>query len=447
MGFLKEILQSLSEPAYKSPNEKDFCNRWMQGHAYDLVATGYYVALPMNIVALCLFPFFIEHTMHTFFLGVHSVYFSLLLCARFFKDNQKLYVNYLTFVTVLFVLSYYHGMHLVWSLNQPERYLRVSLGVAALGMFSLQLLPLNRNSGLFCTIAYSIACIWALWAFGRDGRVVAGIMTFLFGFSFVMQHRSRCTAIREAQGEFQTRSKIAPAHILRKAMEHEKEIDQIFAPKKEMCACISSDWRSYQQLSSSLATNQLVEGLSNYYNHCEKLLEQVFPEGNYFSDWIADELFVVAYTSNAMSEAELADAALLFGEKLIIFKQQFFSEYQFPAAIDVGISFGKALLGMMGPESYRKATALGRVPGEARRLQAVGKQLREKLPPIDRVIFNKAVFTALKQGHSNIMSIQSAEVTNVRDLDDNVFYFVEPTNKHSQWGPVKGAFVEDEEAA
>ena len=42
---------------------------------------------------------------------------------------------------------------------------------------------------------------------------------------------------------------------------------------------------------------------------------------------------------------------------------------------------------MMGPASHRKATALGDVPGQARRLQSAGKILRDVFGNRDPIMF------------------------------------------------------------
>ncbi len=432
MSLWREKFSFLLGPVFKDADERRFCRRWMFEQAYALVKIGYTVALPMNILALVLFPLFTNESVRPFFNAVHGGYLVLLIVAGIFYRNKPVFVFVLSLFTILFVVSYSYGMHMVWQLKEADEFmishrtLRVSLGVAALGMFSLQLLPLGGRWGAVCTLAYSAAAFAALAHEGKNGVVVASIMMFLFIFSLMMRQRLRYTSIREAQAEYQTRVKIAPAHILRKSLESSSDIDTFFAPKRKFCACISSDWRSYQQLSSSLTPVQLAEALSKYYDECEVILRRSFPEGNYFSDWIADELFVVAYASSTMDEEKLADAAVSFSKKLITFKQGFYQEFQFPAAIDVGVSVGHALLGMMGPKSYRKATALGRVPGEARRLQTIGKELRERYAPRDRIVFNKAVYAQLQKCDEYIGHVHATEITNARDLEDHEFYFIDP---------------------
>ncbi len=228
----------------------------------------------------------------------------------------------------------------------------------------------------------------------------------------------------EAQREFKIRRQIAPLTVVRRSTEDPRPIDEVFAPAMRPTVCVSSDWRNYQSLSSTLTPEALAAALNAYYEMCERVLAEVAPNGDYYSDWIADELFIVFFAEAGFAHAEIVCEALRFAERLLEEKARFVVEHQHPRAIDIGVAAGAALVGMMGPEAHRKATALGEVPGRARRLQIVGKKLRADFGERDRVIFGKEVLALVGNAWPGVSSFELPPGQKLRDLDDGEIFFL-----------------------
>ena len=131
--------------------------------------------------------------------------------------------------------------------------------------------------------------------------------------------------------------------------------------------------------------------LGDYYNRCEDQLDLHFQDGNYYTDWIADELFVVVFTDYEHKVFSLAKQAIEFSESLIMAKKDFCRDNNVEIGIDIGISAGEAYIGMMGPRTHSKTTALGETPGISRRIQTIGKLLRHALGESDRILASKGV--------------------------------------------------------
>jgi class 3 adenylate cyclase len=261
--------------------------------------------------------------------------------------------------------------------------------------------------------------------------VVAGTNAIAMGFGLVItlsiERRNRILA----QKEFQLMIQAAPAKIVRQSALSNDDISMVFAPTQRHCVCISSDWRGYQALSSKVSSSELSKAIGAYYEMTDTLLSEVFPEGNYYTDWIADELFVVIFAKDASEEPGLINSSLRFARELILKKQDFVKNVDLPINIDVGIASGVSLIGMMGPAGHRKATALGDVPGQARRYQEIGKQIRRKFGENDRVLFGYNSLLAITQPF-DVKQFELEAGGKVRDVAEDRVFYMEPAENEQQ---------------
>jgi hypothetical protein len=154
-------------------------------------------------------------------------------------------------------------------------------------------------------------------------------------------------------------------------------------------------------------------------------LSEVVPDGNYYTDWIADELFIVFHATENIEANQLVNYALKFSYKLIQSREDFSNSYGIPKAIDIGLSAGEALLGLMGPDGHKKATALGEIPGRSRRLQTAGKLLRSEYGENDRIVFGEDCLFGMTMGFD--IKEHSLGSNSIRDVDDREFFYIEPT--------------------
>ncbi len=228
---------------------------------------------------------------------------------------------------------------------------------------------------------------------------------------------------RAASAEFDRLSAFTPPAIIDRAIETNLPVEQLFAPEIRFCVCICSDWRNYQQLTATMTPPEVVNALEVYYKFCSALLVRCFPKGNYFSDWIADELFVVAFVSDGISETDVAHCGVQFARELLLERIKVEAIVRAPKAIDVGLAAGQASVGIMGPEGGRKATALGEIPGRSRRLQMAAKLLRVHRGECDRVVIGEEVSKLV----GPIAGLQTFELKGegLRDLADKSLLYVD----------------------
>ena len=207
----------------------------------------------------------------------------------------------------------------------------------------------------------------------------------------IMTHRMiKLAAIQS----FREQSRFIPRQVLLASADRGKSILEIFAPANRYCVCICSDWRNFQVLSSRVPMARLGQGLADYYQDIVDMFYRRLPDGEFFVDWIADELFVVLFARDDGKDERLLKEAFAAAVEIVKYREEFAGKTGFPDGIDVGISCGIASVGIFASEGVSKATAFGDTPGIARALQAVAKDLRQTLGSCDRIVMLPAVAAA-----------------------------------------------------
>ena len=154
------------------------------------------------------------------------------------------------------------------------------------------------------------------------------------------------------------------------------ELDKIFKPTERFTVCLSSDWRNYQELAKTKNPKYIEEIFQSFYNYVFEELDNIIPEGNYYADWTADELFIIFFDENNDRNKIMRNALLfahLYSDK--IFKL-INSNIEEKLMYDIGIASGIGLLGLQGPEKLKKTTITGESAGTAKRLETEAKSLR-----------------------------------------------------------------------
>jgi class 3 adenylate cyclase len=297
-------------------------------------------------------------------------------------------------------------------------------------MICIYVVMLDPGSTILQLCIAGIISVAGFWAYENhpmqlEIAVIKSLAAFAgVGFTALYKAQHRQLAMRE----YHLLIRAAPTKIVRQAASSNVSIFEAFAPKARHCVCISSDWRGYQELSSKISALDLSKALGSYYETCATLLATMFPDGNFYTDWIADELFVVIFAKDEQEEKALVNQALRFSDAMLAKKSEFVQQYGLPNAIDIGISSGTALIGMMGPGTHRKATALGEVPGVARRLQAAGKLIRLHRGEKDRVIFAVDTLMEITEGF-DIHEFSLDRGTKLRDIKTPQIFYME-CSKH-----------------
>ena len=105
-------------------------------------------------------------------------------------------------------------------------------------------------------------------------------------------------------------------------------------------------------------------------------LDRIFPEGNYYADWTADELFIIFFNNDDNDKA-LIKKTLEFAN---LYSLEVFDRIEdtldMKLMYDIGMSSGIGLLGLQGPEKLKKTTITGESAGTAKRLETEAKILR-----------------------------------------------------------------------
>ena len=429
------LWRSIFAVSYSSPDERFFVQEAISRRRIMNAEVASRVNIFYNLLMLGLLPFVALEPARSYLRYFHIGMIFLTSPIYFSPRKIQPIIEKVGFKIILPIaillpsVAYYSAIYTFVPDLGGSRALLAINHVMLLNAFVLLVHPGSRFQRLLAVILFGVLGAFAFSKSSSPGiftfiNFVSALIGFLITLLFDRQHRAM------AQREFRLLIQAAPAKIVRQSASSNTDIMNFFAPTERHCVCISSDWRGYQGISSSMATRKLSEALGAYYEMCERLLAKAFPEGNYYTDWIADELFVVVFAKDEREEKLLVNDALQFSHDLILEKKRFTDDFGFQMAIDIGVSSGVSLIGMMGPSSHRKATALGDVPGHSRRLQTAGKYIRQRCGDHDRVVFGSASLFELSAPF-DVKEFVLDEKSQLRDLNqDRIFYF-EPNQDES----------------
>jgi class 3 adenylate cyclase len=387
------------------------------------------VGLVCHAAALIAVPIMAQGEFKAFLMSVHAmVALASLLCLNL-SPWQTLAVKYLYPVLLtLLPLCYLYTVHENVASGNEHGTLYSAVAAFMICVFAVMIDPGSTALQLIIATIISAAGFWAYETHPTQMYIATiNAIAAYAGVGFTALYKAQHTQL--AIREYNLLIRAAPAKIVRQAVSTNISVQDAFAPIQRHCVCISSDWRGYQDLSTKIAAIDLSRALNSYYDTCARLLNESFPDGNFYTDWIADELFIVIFAKDKSEERVLVNQALRFADALLARKEEFVATYGIPNAIDIGISSGEALIGMMGPETHRKATALGDIPGIARRLQAAGKLVRARHGEHDRVIFDANTLMEITEGFEvHEFSIPGDE--KIRDLaTSKIFYMQGVSNR------------------
>ena len=418
-----------------SDQEASFCAAWIQPLDLQRVRLSYFYSLFFQIFLLCAEPF-IQLSSNLVPAGrtIHAMTIPLLLLGLLRRKDfvffrRIMWITGVIFLIALDVLLVYTAKN---SLGHTDILIVFTFHVST-GTFFPHIDRVPHWVTYF-GLSLHIISLWIAFFPVPTGFVVATASSFCYIFSAAIALSIQRTEFRIAQMEYQFRTKVVPEHIVRHSVTSTLDLSELFKPALKFCACLSSDWRSYQAITSKIPATQLTHSLNTYHQWCQNLVKEFFPRGNFYTDWIADELFLVVYAESPSDEREIVNQIVRFGHELLKYRPEFTRIHGIPQAVDIGISAGTALVGVMGPNSHLKATALGEVPGIARHLQTLGKNLREQFGQKDRVIFSRDVLMLLSQPYdiASYVFEQSQASSDLRDLE---IYFINVDEVPTQKGP------------
>ena len=383
------------------------------------------IALGYNALAMSILPLAGKAVLVKYFVSIHAVLFVTAFLALF-KSAKRAFLIWFMMpfwlmcpALINFFGAYYH----IAENDVTRTILTVSTAIIC-SSFMLLIDPRGKVPRVFSAIFCATIGFVAFYS-SAAGGVLAMVNSVAIlgslGITFLHDRTFKETVIRE----FKLLIQAAPAKIVRQSASSNTDVDTVFGPKRRHCVCLSTDWREYQAMSSAMPPDKLAAALGAYYDMCERLASEMFPEGNYYSDWIADELFLVIFAKDHDEEKTLVNMTLQFSTRLLAAKDAFAEVHGLPAGIDIGISSGVSLIGMMGPAGHRKATALGDVPGQARRLQSIGKHIRQREGEADRVIFGAATLLEISEAFA-VEEFTLEDRKQLRNMNHDRVFYIQP---------------------
>jgi hypothetical protein len=430
--FFRDIVMTirklLQAGTPQSEDERLICENWLARRNDALARIMLYYGLFFHSTSLVIHPMLVNPLYKSMIVSVHLFILTAEICWVLFMRRQSRIKlpQFILAMEICAVVAFGVICHLAYfnpgaSLNEKIYASNAFICIAALLTI---VIPFHSKVVGWTTLGYFLISVAVLY----DGNSVPAfwinVTATMLSCSLVL-HWGHTTITRMAAiKELRIRAGMAPLQIVRRSVTEETSVESVFAPKLRYCVCVSSDWRSFQELTTRIDAKSVSEALSAYYQMCNEELRQRFPSGNYYSDWIADELFIVVFTENPLETMQLTKDALEFSRAILESKARFVIDHDFPFAIDIGMSVGQAMVGMMGPVQHRKATALGEVPGRSRRLQGTGKLLRYHLGERDRVIFDETLAETLPD-QDGVQTFTLTEDRKLRDLNCRTLHFVE----------------------
>lgn len=409
-----------TEP-YRSRAEEKFCEKKLEERGV-LLAFGTYAATLLLVLVVPLISFFGVSDRRHFdeILWSHIATGLLLLTRPIFKKMGVKLAHYMAPVSMFYVFG------LAWTIRVDIANGYDHVGPVMLTAFvMIGFLIMTPIMNYFLQFIFSMYCFLVMaWGLGQssDYRVTLIVFANAIISIFWLKNMMWREANYRCMQQFRARSRHIPENILTKAAISGRPINELFAPTKRECICICSDWRNYQALTNNMNEESLASLLSNYYARVNALISLFVPSGNYFSDWIADELFIVLYVDGEANRLdELAKQAVKLSRGIIQVRQDIWQLHKAPEAIDFGIAAGTAFVGIIGPEGHTKATALGELPGRARRIQTFGKHLRTLHGDKDRIIFGEDVLRLVRDAAGPVeVAAVDGQLRNVSDT--KLFY-------------------------
>ena len=201
------------------------------------------------------------------------------------------------------------------------------------------------------------------------------------------------------------------------------ELDKIFKPTNRFTVCLSSDWRNFQKMVSSKDPEYVEMLFQKFYNEVFMELDSIFPHGNYYADWTADELFIIFFNDENENNETLINKALEFSYTYAV---NIFNKIEKTIGVklmyDIGVSAGIGLLGLQGPEKLKKTTITGESAGTAKRLETEAKHIRSsKNHKYPILLIDKHLYKYAKK--INFFTEDFEEIiATTKDIKDNTFF-------------------------
>jgi len=316
-----KILRGFFGFSYASPDEKYFVEEAMARRREVNAQITIRIGMLYNVLMIVVLPILTPQSIFSDFTLFHVINLCIITPMLISPESIKPIIDrvglsYILPVAIVFAPMFYAWKAYAMAHDQGSPHqLMVINHVHMLSSFIIMVHPGTALVRICTTVFLTFVEVLGFSDFAAGRSIVFTMfssMNVALIITFLIERRN----MEVAQREFKLMIQAAPAKIVRQSASSHVGLLQVFAPKLRHCVCISSDWRGYQALSATLATEKLSNALGSYYEMSEKILSQIFPDGNYYTDWIADELFIVAYAKDEVEEKLLINSSLQFASRL-----------------------------------------------------------------------------------------------------------------------------------
>lgn len=161
--------------------------------------------------------------------------------------------------------------------------------------------------------------------------------------------------------------------------------------QEQEATILFSDIRGFTSMSETMAPNEVVETLNEYFN---LMIEIIFKYNGTLDKIIGDALMVIYGAPNSTDQdtENAVCTAIEMQEKLIEFNQQRIIHSKLPITIGIGINRGKVISGNIGSRQQMNFTVIGDSVNLASRLCSAAKS--------DEIIVSETVWKQVKNNKS-----------------------------------------------
>jgi hypothetical protein len=405
-----------------SPEEEAFCRAWMEQIRQKITTFSYVCVFCLSLGRLAAEIWASPTDLLYSTIAVHGLELSFVLFGFFVRRSPVIFRNVMIVNYCVISLAGILLLEHFASGPVPTEFVDLTyLGIVAISSISPIFYPGRKRSIAAMMLVVFSSCIYVLgsWSHYWLQHIISMIilalgMALRFYIDVFLQSMART--------EYQFRCMTVPQHLLQLSSTTSRSLELAFPSIVQPCVCLSSDWHDYQELVKIMTPSTLAEALDRYYENVYELLRTYFPEGTYFADWLGDEFFAVIYSGGEIINREYVLRSLTLAREILRARVSFYESHGIPAAVDIGIAAGQAVIGLLGHPNHRKATAIGETPGRSRRMQGMGKILRRDVSDRDRVIFGDEI-RAILSDEIAIHQFDIPDHTEIRDVADRMIYF------------------------
>jgi hypothetical protein len=302
-----------------------------------------------------------------------------------------------------------------------------SLALTFVAAVALTLAPANWwAQALSAAVSFGAGYLTLGGQKGADAWLVTEALSL--GATSLIIHQAVLIRARNVRANNRRLIRVAPGAIVRRAVLEQASLETVFAPAARRCVCISLGWNDFDQLATTGAPEETVKALNLFYQVAHATLVERLGDASVFLETTADELFAVIF---AAPDTPLDDAwrAALLAVEGFARKWAEVGPNATAARLNAGLAVGIAWVGLMGPSSHRKTTALGEVPGRAARLRAIAKRATLTRGDGDRIAVDPAQLPTGYGGCDGWSTVAMDPSLTVKDLElDAVTFFETSTD-------------------